>query len=151
MHTLYVVYDENSQVTDFVIDSVPATQNFISLDRGPLSYVQSIIDNLNTYVKKNGSLTVDSAYLGLVRHGQFDQAYGTIEDKRISNSNYIFKSNPTTNASSNSQSVVKPDTQTAAPSEKPTTASESASSADSKANSASSSSAADTTSATSSK
>lgn len=52
MHTLYMIYDNNGKVTGFVIDDVSTTQNFISLDRGPLSYIQSIIDNLNAYIKK---------------------------------------------------------------------------------------------------
>ena len=98
MHTLYMIYDGNGKVTDFAIDNVSAAQNFISLDRGPLSYVQSIIDNLNAYIKKNGDLTVENGYLSEVRHGQFDETYGEIQDKYINNPNYTFHGNtqPTT-------------------------------------------------------
>lgn len=93
MHTLYMVYDGNGNVTDFVIDSVSASQNFISLDKGPLSYIQSIIDNLNAHIKKNGSLMVDNAYIDQIRHGQFDGSYGAIEDKYTNNPNYTFHGN----------------------------------------------------------
>lgn len=93
MHTLYMIYDRNGKVTDFAIDNVSAAQNFISLDRGPLSYVQSIIDNLNAYIKKNGDLMVENGYLGEVRHGQFDETYGEIQDKYTNNPNYTFHGN----------------------------------------------------------
>ena len=93
MHTLYMVYDENGKVTEFVIDNVSAAKNFISFDRGPLSYVQSIIGNLNAYIKKNGDLMVENGYLGEVRHGQFDETYGEIQDKYTSNLNYTFHGN----------------------------------------------------------
>lgn len=93
MHTLYMVYDGNDNVTDFAIDGVPSSQNFISLDRGPLSYIQSIVDNLNAYIKKNGSLKVDNAYIGQIRHGQFDETYGKIQDKYTNNPNYTFHGN----------------------------------------------------------
>lgn len=93
MHTLYMIYDGNGKVTDFAVDNVSAAQNFISLDRGPLSYVQSIIDNLNAYIKKNGDLMVENSYLGEVRHGQFDETYGEIQDKYTNNLNYIFYGN----------------------------------------------------------
>lgn len=93
MHTLYMVYDENGKVTDFVVDNVSTTQSFISLDRGPLSYVQSVVDNLNAYIKKNGDLTVENPYLSQVRHGQFDETYGEIQDKRTDNPNYTFQGN----------------------------------------------------------
>ena len=98
MHTLYMIYDGNGKVTDFAIDNVSATKNFISFDRGPLSYVQSIIDNLNAYIKKNGDLMVENGYLGEVRHGQFDETYGEIQDKYTNNPNYTFNGNtqPTT-------------------------------------------------------
>ena len=98
MHTLYMIYDGNGKVTDFAIDNVSAAQNFISFDRGPLSYVQSIIDNLNAYIKKNGDLMVENGYLGEVRHGQFDETYGEIQDKYTNNPNYTFNGNtqPTT-------------------------------------------------------
>lgn len=99
MHTLYMTYDGNGNVTNFVIDNASTSQNFIPLDRGPLSYIQSIIDNLSAYIKKNGSLKVDNAYIGQIRHGQFDESYGTIENKRTEDSNYTFKSvTPTSTA-----------------------------------------------------
>lgn len=132
MHTLYMVYGNNGQITDFVIDNVSTTQNFISLDRGPLSYVQSIIDNLNAYIKKNGSLTVESAYLSQIRHGKFDQTYGVIEDKRIENPNYTFKGNTTTNVTSNSHPAAKPDNSKAVAPEKQTSNTGKNSSSDSK-------------------
>lgn len=126
MHTLYVVYDENGKVTDFVIDDVSTTQNFISFDRGPLSYIQSIIDNLNAYAKKNGSLMVENSYLGEVRHGQFDETYGEIEDKRTENPNYTFKSGtPASSAAPASSSAAS----SAATSSSSAPASEAASSA----------------------
>ena len=105
MHTLYMVYDENNNITGFVIDNVSTTQNFISLDRGPLSYLQSIIDNLNAYIKKNGNLTVDNYYIDQIYHGKFDQTYGAIEDKRTEDPNYTFKSSTTTNASTSAAST----------------------------------------------
>lgn len=132
MHTLYMIYDDNGKVTDFVIDNVSTVQNFISLDRGPLSYVQSVIDNLNAYIKKNGSLTVESAYISQIRHGTFDQTYGAIEDKRIENPNYVFKTNATTDEPSNSQPVAKPDNPTAIAPERQTSTPETNSSSDSK-------------------
>lgn len=98
MHTLYMIYDDDGKVTDFVIDNVSASQNFISLDRGPMSYIQSVIDNLNGYIKKNGSLTVENDYLGHVRHGQFDETYGEIQDKRTEDSNHVSHENTQTPA-----------------------------------------------------
>ncbi len=109
MHTLYMIYDNNGKVTDFVIDNVSAAQNFISLDRGPMSYVQSVIDNLNGYIKKNGSLTVENDYLGQIRHGQFDETYGEIQDKRTEDSNYV--------SHGNTQTPAQPAPQPAKPSE----------------------------------
>lgn len=92
MHTLYKIYGKDDRITGFVIDDVPATQSFYPMDRGPLSYLQSIVDNLNAYIKKNGSLTDESDYIVQVQHGQFDLTYGVIEDKRTENPNYTFKS-----------------------------------------------------------
>lgn len=131
MHTLYMIYDNNGKVTGFVIDDVSTTQNFISLDRGPLSYIQSIIDNLNAYIKKNGSLTVDNVYLGQVRHGHFDTTYGEIEDKRTNNSQYTFKSSTSAHTSSSTQPAAKPEQTTSAASQaqKPTSSAASTSAA----------------------
>ena len=136
MHTLYMVYDENNKVVSFKIDAVSTAKNFISLDRGPLSYVQSIVDNFNNYVKKNGNLTMDSAYITQIRHGNFDQTYGTIEDKRTEDPKYVSQSNTPTSASSNSQSAASSDSQTSN--------SEAASSANSQAASSSDSATKDT-------
>ena len=141
MHTLYMIYDENSKVTDFVIDNVSATQNFISLDRGPLSYVQSIVDNLNAYIKKNGSLTVDNAYIGQIRHGQFDETYGAIEDKRTDDSNYTFKSSTTSSSAASSSSAPASSSASSAASSAASQASEASSSAATPASSAASSAA----------
>jgi len=132
MHTLYMVYDDNSKVTDFVIDNVSTTQSFISLDRGPLSYVQSVIDNLNAYIKKNGDLTVESAYLNQIRHGKFDQTYGVIEDKRTENPNYTFKGSTTVDTPSNSHPTAKPDNPTVVAPETQTLSTGKNSSSDSK-------------------
>lgn len=110
MHTLYMIYDGNGKVTDFAIDNVSAAQNFISFDRGPLSYVQSIIDNLNAYIKKNGDLMVENGYLGEVRHGQFDETYGEIQDKHTNNPNYASSSasSSASSASSSASSTATP-------------------------------------------
>lgn len=102
-----MVYDGNGNVTDFVIDSVSDSQNFISLDRGPLSYVQSVINNLKAYIKKNGDLTVDDVYITAIRHGKIDKSYGAVEDKRVENPNYTFKSGtPTSSSAPASSSAV---------------------------------------------
>lgn len=128
MYTLYMVYDENGKVTDFVIDNVSTAQNFISLDRGPLSYIQSIIDNLNAYIKKNGSLKVDNAYIGQIRHGQFDESYGAIEDKRTENPNYTFKSGtPASSAASSAPASSAAPSSVAPASSAPTSATSAAS------------------------
>jgi len=88
MHTLYIVYDETGKVTDYLIDAVDTTKNFISLDHGTLSYVKSIVDNLKAYSAANGDLNEESQYIISVRHGNFDETYGKIEDKATNNPNY---------------------------------------------------------------
>jgi len=88
MHTLYIVYDETGKVTDYLIDAVDTTKNFISLDHGTLSYVKSIVDNLKAYSAANGDLNEESEYIVSVRHGNFDETYGKIEDKLTNNPNY---------------------------------------------------------------
>jgi|GEM_PF-4762467 len=96
MHTLYIVYDETGKVTDYLIDAVDTTKNFISLDHGTLSYVKSIVDNLKAYSAANGDLNEESQYIISVRHGNFDETYGKIEDKSTNNLNYT---SPSTSSS----------------------------------------------------
>lgn len=96
MHTLYIVYDETGKVTDYLIDAVDTTKNFISLDNGTLSYVKSIVDNLKAYSAANGDLNEESKYIISVRHGNFDETYGKIEDKATNNPNYT---SPSTSSS----------------------------------------------------
>lgn len=88
MHTLYIVYDETGKVTDYVIDNIDTTKNFISLIHGPQSYVQSIIDNLKAYSAANGDLNEESQYIMSIRHGDFDEKYGKIEDQSTNNPDY---------------------------------------------------------------
>lgn len=121
MHTLYIVYDETGKVTDYLIDAVDTTKNFISLAHGPLSYVKSIIGNLKAYSAANGDLNEESQYIISVRHGNFDETYGKIEDKSTNNPNYT-----------------SPSTSSSAPSSAPSSASSAASSAASNASSAAS-------------
>lgn len=92
MHTLYIVYDETGKVTDYLIDTVDTTKNFISLAHGTLSYVKSIVDNLKAYSAANGDLNEESQYIISVRHGNFDETYGKIEDKSTNNPNYTSSS-----------------------------------------------------------
>ena len=108
MHTLYIVYDETGKVTDYLIDAVDTTKNFISLDHGTLSYVKSIVDNLKAYSAANGDLNEESQYIISVRHGNFDETYGKIEDKSTNNPNYTSpsaSSSPPSSASSAASSA----------------------------------------------
>jgi len=105
MHTLYIVYDETGKVTDYLIDAVDTTKNFISLDHGTLSYVKSIVDNLKAYSAANGDLNEESQYIISVRHGNFDETYGKIEDKATNNPNYTSPSSSSPAPSSTSSAA----------------------------------------------
>jgi len=105
MHTLYIVYDETGKVTDYLIDAVDTTKNFISLDHGTLSYVKSIVDNLKAYSAANGDLNEESQYIISVRHGNFDETYGKIEDKSTNNPNYTSPSSSSPAPSSTSSAA----------------------------------------------
>ena len=135
MHTLYIVYDETGKVTDYLIDTVDTTKNFISLVHGSLSYVKSIVDNLKAYSAANGDLNEESQYIISVRHGNFDESYGKIEDKVTNNPNYT----------SPSSSYSTPSSASSAASSAASTATSTASSAASQPSSATSSSAATST------